>query len=183
MQQQHAQQIREHMEVVGSDDGHVGTVDKIEGDRIKLTKRDDPDGTGAHHHHLPLDAVASVSGDRVRLNMPAQQAKQAALGGGGGQGTGGADKSMGAQAGITGAGAMIAGQQDMAADPIPIPSMGGMGGAGTRDGVADLGAGAGAAGLSGDTAPGTISGREGGGVGGAMHPGGGGGTGGRGTGG
>src|SRR5215218_453919 len=55
MQQQHAQQIREHMEVVGSDGGHVGTVDKVEGDRIKLTKKDDPDGTGAHHHYLSLE--------------------------------------------------------------------------------------------------------------------------------
>ena len=45
-QQQHAQQVREHMEVVGSDGGHVGTVDKVEGDRIKLTKKDDPDGSG-----------------------------------------------------------------------------------------------------------------------------------------
>ena len=169
--QQHAQQISEHMEIVGSDGGHVGTVDKIEGDRIKLTKKDDPDGTGAHHHYLPLGAVASVSGNQVRLNMPAQQATQAAVGGG-------LDKSMGAQAGVTGAGTMQPGQMDMAADPIP--SMGGTGGGGgLRDGVADLGPGAGAAGMSGDTAPGTISGRGGGGVGGTMHPGGGSGTGGR----
>ena len=162
--QQHAQQISEHMEIVGSDGGHVGTVDKIEGDRIKLTKKDDPDGTGAHHHYLPLGAVASVSGNQVRLNMPAQQAKQAAVGGG-------LDKSMGAQAGT-----MQPGQMNMAADPIP--SMGGTGGGGgLRDGVADLGPGAGVAGMSGDTAPGTISG--GGGGGGTMHPGGGSGTGGR----
>ena len=33
-------QIREHMEVIGADDVHVGTVDKVEGDRIKLTKKD-----------------------------------------------------------------------------------------------------------------------------------------------
>ncbi len=38
--------IREHMEVIGADGGHVGTVDKVEGDRIKLTKKDDPDGSG-----------------------------------------------------------------------------------------------------------------------------------------
>ena len=119
--QQHAQQISEHMEIVGSDGGHVGTVDKVEGDRIKLTKKDDPDGTGAHHHYLPLGAVASVSGNQVRLNTPAQQAKQAAVGGG-------LDKSMGAQAGVTGAGTMQPGQMDMAADPIP--SMGGTGGGG-----------------------------------------------------
>ena len=33
-------QIREHMEVIGADGVHVGTVDKVEGDRIKLTKAD-----------------------------------------------------------------------------------------------------------------------------------------------
>ena len=33
-------QIREHMEVVGSDDEHVGTVDRVAGDRIILTKSD-----------------------------------------------------------------------------------------------------------------------------------------------
>lgn len=178
-QQQHAQQIGEHMEVVGSDGGHVGTVDKVEGGRIKLTKKDDPDGSGAHHHFLPLGAVASVSGGQARLNMPTAQAKRMAVEGG----AGAADEGMGSKAGITGAGVMQAGQQDMAEDRIP--SLGGAGGGAglLRDGVADKGAEAGAAGLSGDSAPGTISGREGGGVGGTMHPGGGGGASGRGTGG
>jgi hypothetical protein len=32
--------IKEHMEVIGADGVHVGTVDKVEGDRIKLTKKD-----------------------------------------------------------------------------------------------------------------------------------------------
>ena len=159
-QQQHAQRIREHMEVVGSDGGHVGTVDKVEGERIKLTKRDDPDGSGAHHHYLSLGAVASVSGDQVQLNLPAEQAKGAALGGaaaggGGGSaqapGTGGLDKGMGAQAGVTGAGSMVAGNP-------------GTGNLGMRDGVADLGPEAGPAGMSGDRAPGTISGRDSGGT-------------------
>jgi hypothetical protein len=157
MQQQHAQQIREHMEIVGSDGGHVGTVDKVEGDRIKLTKRDDPDGTGAHHHYLSLEAVASVSGGQVRLNVAAEGAKQAALGGASGgsaqaPGTGGLDRGMGAQAGVTGAGSMVAGNP-------------GTGNLGMRDGVADLGPEAGPAGMSGDGAPGTIGGRDGGGAG------------------
>ena len=38
--------IREHMEVVGADGVHVGTVDKVDGERIKLTKADS--GEGAH---------------------------------------------------------------------------------------------------------------------------------------
>ncbi len=68
-------QVREHMEVVGDDGEHVGTVDKVEGDRIELTKEDDPDGSGLHHHYLPVSSIGSVEGDRVRLNMTAERAK------------------------------------------------------------------------------------------------------------
>ena len=32
--------IKEHMEVIGADGVHVGTVDRIEENRIKLTKAD-----------------------------------------------------------------------------------------------------------------------------------------------
>jgi hypothetical protein len=63
------------MPVVGSDGGHVGTVGKVEEDRIKLTKKDDPDGSGQHHHYLPVSAVASVDGGAVRLITPADWAK------------------------------------------------------------------------------------------------------------
>jgi len=73
-----ASQIREHMKVVGNDGGHVGTVDKVEGDRIKLTKQDDPDGSGQHHHFLPVSAVQSVNDNEVRLNMPANDARRRA---------------------------------------------------------------------------------------------------------
>jgi hypothetical protein len=73
-----ASRIQEHMSVVGSDGGHVGTVDRLEGDRIKLTRGDDPDGSGRHHHYLPVSAVASVSGQEVRLSMPADRARQMA---------------------------------------------------------------------------------------------------------
>ncbi|MBR0649348.1 DUF2171 domain-containing protein [Roseomonas terrae] len=73
-------QIREHMEVVGNDGVHVGTVDRLEGDRIKLTRQDDPDGSGQHHHFLSVNAVESVAGDKVRLNCPADRAKRAATG-------------------------------------------------------------------------------------------------------
>lgn len=79
-----ASQIREHMEVVGSDGQHVGTVDKVEGDRIKLTKKDDPDGSGQHHHYVACSNVASVQGNQVKLSMAASQARQVA------QSTGGA---------------------------------------------------------------------------------------------
>ncbi len=44
-----ASQIGEHMEVVGDDGEHVGTVDKVEDNRIKLTRKDDPTGSGEHY--------------------------------------------------------------------------------------------------------------------------------------
>ncbi len=85
----HASEIREHMEIVGSDGEHVGTVDKLEGDRIKLTKKDDPDGSGQHHHYLPVSAVDSVGGDKVKLNMEAARARSlATMTGGSGHGPG-----------------------------------------------------------------------------------------------
>ena len=68
-----ASQIGEHMEVVGDDGGHVGVVDKVEGNRIKLTKKDDPTGEGVHHY-LPLGAVAAVQDGKVKLMMPASDA-------------------------------------------------------------------------------------------------------------
>lgn len=64
--------IREHMEVLGSDGQHVGTVDKLDGQRIKLT-RTDPAAQG-EHHFLHLDMVASVD-DAVRLTRTAAQAR------------------------------------------------------------------------------------------------------------
>ncbi len=64
-------QISEHMEVVGSDGQHVGTVDKL---CLKLTKKD-PAAQG-QHHILPLDAVASVQGGKLMLSMPAAQAME-----------------------------------------------------------------------------------------------------------
>jgi len=73
-----ASQIREHMDVVGNDGGHVGTVDKVEGNKIKLTKGDDPDGSGQHHHFIPVTAVESVNDNQVRLNMSADNARRTA---------------------------------------------------------------------------------------------------------
>ncbi|HJO65064.1 DUF2171 domain-containing protein [Sphingomonas sanguinis] len=70
-------QIKEHAEVVGADGVHVGTVDHVEGDRIKLTKNDSPqtqDGQGAKHHYLPIGLVAEVEGNTVRLSATAQNA-------------------------------------------------------------------------------------------------------------
>jgi hypothetical protein len=65
--------IREHMEVVGSDDNHVGTVDKTAGDRIILTKSD-PDSGGAHHS-LSCSDIDRIEGDKVILDCSADEAQ------------------------------------------------------------------------------------------------------------
>jgi hypothetical protein len=64
--------IREHMEVIGADGVHVGTVDHLDGDRIKLTKADSGQGSHeGHHHYISLGLVAEVEGDTVRLSANA----------------------------------------------------------------------------------------------------------------
>lgn len=79
--------IREHMTVVGSDGAHVGTVDGIEGDRIKLTKADSRDGS---HHFIPVTQVARVD-ERVHLSVPAISA----IPGGAGPAAGAAETGAG----------------------------------------------------------------------------------------
>ena len=70
-----ASQIQEHAEVIGADGVHVGTVDHVEGDRIKLTKKDSSaqvvEGQGSHeghHHFISLGLVAAVEDGKVRLS-------------------------------------------------------------------------------------------------------------------
>lgn len=74
-------QIKEHMDVIGADGVHVGTVDHVEGDRIKLTKKDSgadvEEGQGSHaghHHYISTGLVADVEGDTVRLSANADVA-------------------------------------------------------------------------------------------------------------
>ncbi len=59
--------ITEHMEVIGADGVHVGTVDKVEGSRIKLTKADSGSHQD-HHHYISGGLVAGVEGNTVRLS-------------------------------------------------------------------------------------------------------------------
>ena len=62
-------QVREHMKVIGADGVHVGTVDKVEGGRIKLIKRDSGEGSHkGHHHFISGGLVAGVEDDKVRLS-------------------------------------------------------------------------------------------------------------------
>ena len=66
--------IREQMEVIGADGVHVGTVDKIEGDRIKLTKSESLGSHEGHHHFISRGLVADVEGNKVRLSANADVA-------------------------------------------------------------------------------------------------------------
>ena len=69
-----ASEIREHMKIVGSDGQHVGTVDRVEGDRIKLTKND-PAAQGKHQY-IELSEVGEVKGGEVCLSQKAEEAKR-----------------------------------------------------------------------------------------------------------
>ena len=69
--------IKEHMEVIGADGVHVGTVDKVDGGRIKLTKADSGQGSHeGHHHYISTGLVATVEGDQVRLSANGDVAVQ-----------------------------------------------------------------------------------------------------------
>jgi hypothetical protein len=64
--------IREHMEVIGADGVHIGTVDRVEGGRIKLSRDDSGEGHHkGHHHFVPGNLVAEIEGERVRLSATA----------------------------------------------------------------------------------------------------------------
>jgi hypothetical protein len=67
--------IKEHMEVIGADGVHVGTVDRVEDGRIKLSKADSGEGSHrGHHHFIDGGLVAEIEGDKVRLSAKADVA-------------------------------------------------------------------------------------------------------------
>jgi hypothetical protein len=68
-----ASEIHEHMEVVGSDGGHVGRVDHVMGEEIELAKLDL--GAGLKHHLIPMSWVDHLEQDKVCLNMTKEAAK------------------------------------------------------------------------------------------------------------
>jgi hypothetical protein len=68
-------QIKEHAEVIGADGVHVGTVDGIDGNRIKLTKEGSGQGSHkGHHHYIDGGLVATVDEKTVRLSANADVA-------------------------------------------------------------------------------------------------------------
>ena len=67
--------VKEHMQVIGADGAPVGTVDKVEGGRIKLTKKDSGEGSHkGHHHFIDGSLVADIEGNKVRLSANADVA-------------------------------------------------------------------------------------------------------------
>lgn len=65
--------IREHMEIIGADGTHVGTVDRVEGKRIKMTKADSGSHSD-HHHYISTGLVAGIDDNRVHLSANADAA-------------------------------------------------------------------------------------------------------------
>ena len=58
--------IKEHMDVVDSHGRHIGTVDEIVDDRIKLTRSDSSDGA---HHFIAIDQVDRIDDNCVYLKQ------------------------------------------------------------------------------------------------------------------
>jgi hypothetical protein len=65
-----AAQIREDMQVIGSDGGMIGVIDGVEGERLKLKRGPG----GGPHHYVPLAWVARVD-EHVHLDRPAAVAR------------------------------------------------------------------------------------------------------------
>lgn len=62
-----ASQIKEHMEVKGSDGKHVGTVLGVEREQVKIA-------SGAMDHYIDIATVDTIEGDRVTLSTTAEEA-------------------------------------------------------------------------------------------------------------
>jgi len=65
-------EIQPHMEVISSCGCTMGKVDHLEGNAIKLTKNDSPDGK---HHFIPTNWVESVD-NHVHLKKNAEETLQ-----------------------------------------------------------------------------------------------------------
>jgi hypothetical protein len=59
-------EICAHMEVVDANDQHVGTVESVEGDRIKMFEKDALD---PKEHFLKRSQVVAVDENKVRLSQ------------------------------------------------------------------------------------------------------------------
>ena len=64
--------IKEHMNVIASCGKKVGVVDQLEGNTIKLTKKDSPDG---QHHFIPVAWIERVD-SHVHLTKNSKQTEE-----------------------------------------------------------------------------------------------------------
>ena len=75
--------LREDMEIVGSDGGHVGVIDHVLDGELQLNRRD-PEAEAengpahAHHHFIPIDWVDNVDAgaNRATLNLGKDEAER-----------------------------------------------------------------------------------------------------------
>lgn len=49
-------------------------MDRVEDDRIKLTKKDSPSGHQGHHHFIDKQLIGSIEGDIAKLSINADEA-------------------------------------------------------------------------------------------------------------
>ena len=64
-----ASEIKGRMDIVGADGVLVGTVDRLDGDRLNLTRPANGRKPDDHRQHfLPTDLIASVTGNKVHLS-------------------------------------------------------------------------------------------------------------------
>jgi hypothetical protein len=68
-----AMPIAEHMEVVGSDGAHVGTVENVEGANLIRLAKEGPE-PGGEHHYIPLEWVIHAE-IKVHLRLSGVEAK------------------------------------------------------------------------------------------------------------
>ena len=67
-----AMSVKAHMQVIGADGVFIGTVDRVENNRIRLSKADSGEGHHkGHHHYIDLGLVADIEGQKVRLSANA----------------------------------------------------------------------------------------------------------------
>jgi hypothetical protein len=66
--------IREHLHVHSSDGEHIGTVDKVEGDQIKLAKQDR--AADGRHHRIPVAWVEAIDDHALHLSTSAEETRR-----------------------------------------------------------------------------------------------------------
>lgn len=68
------EQIKDGQKVVGSDGAHVGTVDGLSGQLLKLKKNDS--ASGGAHHYLDIGLIVELDGETIKLIVPAAEAME-----------------------------------------------------------------------------------------------------------